>query len=77
MTDMPKIVAELATMINRMPASPHWKRLVICVTRDEWHEIRDFYFQDTGGKYALMSIRGVPLVIVEDPLNQPVRIEYT
>lgn len=76
---MPDILKDLATMINRMPATvefqAHWKRLRIAVTPDEWEEIRQYYREETNGDFVAMAIRGVPVLIEANPTNYPIPLQ--
>lgn len=78
---MPLLVAELARLIIRMPVvRDQWKRLRIAVSREEWLEIQQYYFADNeavrGEPVAHMSIRGVPLVLEDEPLNPMIEVTY-
>lgn len=70
MTKMPKIVEELATLINRMPvvqSNPAvWKRLRIALTPDE---VRDYvkYVESNGADQFVYALRGVPIQVESAP----------
>jgi len=68
--EMPKLLRELVTMVNRMYPSEEWKRWRIAVTQEEWNEIRDYYSVNSSfAPIAVMAIRGVPLYIEQHPLE--------
>jgi hypothetical protein len=74
---MPELLADLATMINRMPVGPKrdlWKRLRIAVTPDEIAEMRKFFFQDSDR--FVHAVRGVPLVQEEFPQDPVYCMEF-
>lgn len=71
---IPEIVMNLTTMINRMLlVEDEWKRLRIAVTANEAKEIKEYYLADNWAvqdkRFAVNSIRGVPLLIEEHPKN--------
>lgn len=80
MSEMPTLLVELATLINRMSGTnefrSHWKRLRIAVTQDECDEIERFYQADTTHPFIALAIRGVPVLIETHPLEPSIAVKH-
>jgi len=63
------LIEALVHTYNHLP--PHtWRRVRYAVTRDEWIALRDYFFK-TQGRFV-PTIRGVPLVIVDEVADPPI-----
>lgn len=71
MPEMPPLIRDLMTMINRMPvtSSDHWRRLRIAITQQELDEYREFIRKDGDGVNFVYAVRGVSLQIEEYPTH--------
>ena len=65
----PAVLDELVSFINRVPPMPKdaWRRMRMAVTTDEYIQLREFFFKDSGKFYNM--VRGVPLQVEEHPHN--------
>ena len=68
------LMIELVTFINRIPASPHIKRLRVAVTREELEQIKKEVValrlnQGDESQAFFLALRGLPLEIDPVPTN--------
>lgn len=67
---MPKVLQDIATFINKWPASPNvWRRFRVALTTNEVDQLRTFFRSDNGKEFVY-AIRGVPIVTEQFP-EQP------
>ena len=75
MTEMPQVLSDIATFINRWPGMPNvWKRFRVALTQKEIDELRTF-FRSNSGKEFIHAIRGVPIIMEEFPENPMLCLE--
>jgi hypothetical protein len=74
--EMPALIRELASLINRMDfRSNCWLRFRIAVTHEEMEAYKAFVKADGGTNFA-QAVRGLPLQIEDHPTNPAYCIEY-
>lgn len=75
--EIPELLRELVMFVNRLPPTKDtWKRLRIAVTEDELASFRQFFREDNPQKEFYWAVRGVPLILVEEPMRRDIIVEY-
>lgn len=76
MSEIPKFIAELTALINRMPYSPEWRRLRIAMSTEELDEYRTYISNNIGRREFVHAIRGVPIQHEAYPMNPLFTLEH-
>lgn len=72
---------DLASFFNRWPpVKDIWKRMRVAMTEAEIAEYREFIAkqnQETGDDSFFWAVRGVPIVLEDEPTNPGLQVERT
>lgn len=72
--EMPAVLRELVTFVNRWPAMDCWRRARFAVTQAEIDAIREYFKHDGSHQFA-WAVRGVALQVEEHPETAAIVIE--